>query len=92
MNNFCFLKDLEITGSDILLIMHWLQRVDSPSGSSIFLWHDVLLLMVLLVLICANFLHNSIVPWDDIRELVANHLIALKKCPVVRSIRVGETL
>ena len=87
-----FFKDLEITGSHILLIMHWLQRVDGPSGSSVFLWHDVLLLTVLLVLICAIILHNSIVPWDDSRESVASHLIALKKCPVVWPIGVGETL
>ena len=89
MNNFCFLKDLEITVSYILIIMHWLQRVDGPSGSSVFLWHDVLLLMVTLVLNCAIFchcLHNSIVPWDNIRELVASHRIAFNKCPLVQPI------
>ena len=37
-------------------------------------------------------LSNSIVPWVNIRGLVANRLIALDKCPGVQPVGVGETL
>ena len=40
----------------------------------------------------SRHLANSITDWNNIKALLANHLIALDKCPGIQPIRVGETL
>ena len=101
MDKLPFLEDSEITGSHILTIAHQLQNGPGPGpgGCDASHWRDVLLrygtsstrLRDSIAGLC-HHLCNSIVPWDSIRALVANHLIALDKCPEVRPIGIGETL
>ena len=40
-----------------------------------------------MLLLLSHWLANTIVPWDQVRILVSNHLIALDKCPGVRPVR-----
>ena len=99
MNDLPFLEDSEITGSHILSVAHQLQGGAGPGGCDASHWRDVLLhygtssahLRDSVPALCRR-LCNSIVPWDDIRALVASRLIALNKCPGVRPIGIGETL
>jgi len=93
------LEDSEITGSHILSVAHQLQGGAGPGWCDALFWHDVLLcygsssahLRDSVAALCCH-LCNSIVPWDDVRALMDNHLIALNKCPGVRPIGIGETL
>ena len=39
-----------------------------------------------------NWLANNIVPYEAIRALVANRLVALDMCPGVRPVEIGEIL
>jgi len=94
-----FFEDSEITGSHILSIAHQLQGDAGPGRCNASHWQDILLrygtssacLCDSVAGLC-HHLCNSIVPWDDIRALVANCLIVLNKCPGVRPIGIGETL
>ena len=99
MDNLPFLEDSEITGSHILSVAHQLQGGAGPGGCDASHWRDVLLrygsssgrLRDSVAELCRH-LCNSIVPWDDVRALMACRLIALNKCPGVRPIGIGETL
>jgi len=81
--NLLLFKDVEITGSHLLFAAHCIQGGDGPGGCDAGHWRDVLFCFgahssrlhdAVAALTCR--LLNSIVPWDDIRTLVANHLIA----------------
>jgi len=70
-----------------------------PGGCDASFWHDVLLCYGsssahLHDSVAASYHHlcNSIVPRDDVRALMASHLIALNKCPGIRLIGIGKTL
>ena len=63
---------------------HWRDALLQHGSSSGRLWEAVAAL-------CC-FLCNTSVPWDNIRALLASHLISLDKCSGVQLIGVGETL
>ena len=93
------LEDSEMTSARIQSVAHQLQGSAGPGGCDSSHWHDILLcygassaqLRDSIAALCRRIC-NSIVPWDDIRALVASHLIALNKCPGVCPIGIGETL
>ena len=99
LDNLPLFEDSQITGSHILSIAHRLQGGAGPGRCDASHWRDILLrygssrtrLHDSVAGLCHR-LCNSIVPWDNIRALVASHLIALDKCPGVRPIGIGETL
>ena len=94
-----YLKDSEITAAHVQTVAWHLQGGAGPGGCDLRHWKDVLLrfgstsghLRETIAGFCRN-LCNSVVPWDDIRALLASRLIALDKCPGVHPIGVGETL
>jgi len=93
------LEDSEITSAHIQSVAHQFQGGTGPGGCDSSHWRDILLrygassarLRDSVATLCCRIC-NSIVPWDDIRALVASCLIALNKCPGVRPIGIGETL
>uniref|UniRef100_A0A1X7VKB1 Uncharacterized protein n=1 Tax=Amphimedon queenslandica TaxID=400682 RepID=A0A1X7VKB1_AMPQE len=90
---------LEVTGSHVHLTSSRIQESAGPSGTDANHLQDVLLRFGAhserlrdSVASLIRRLSNTVTPWDDIRALVAFHLIALDKCPGIRPIGIGETL
>ena len=99
MDDLPFFEDVEIAGSHVQSVAHQLQGSAGPGGCDASHWRDVLLrygassaLLRDTVAAACRKLCNTIIPWEDIRALVASRLIALDKCPGVRPIGIGETL
>ena len=94
-----YFEDSEITAAHVRTVACRLQGGAGPGGCDSKHWKDVLLrfgsasghLRETIAGFCRS-LCNSIIPWDNIRALLASRLIALDKCPGVRPIGVGETL
>ena len=90
MDNLPFLEDSEITGSHILSVAHQIQGGAGPGGCDASHWRDVLLRYgSSSSRLRDSVAELSIVPWDDVRALMASRLIALNKCPGVRPIGIG---
>ena len=97
-DNLPLLEDVELTGSHILYLARTIQGGAGPGRCDAYHWRDALLRYGAhsarlrdTVAALARWLTDSIVPWDDIRALACNRLIALDKCPV-RPISIGEML
>ena len=90
---------LDITVGHVEKVARELQGAACPGGSSALQWHDYLLRfghhsghLRDSVAMLARYLANSIVDWNSICALVANHLIVLDKCLGVCPIGIGEAL
>ena len=86
-------------GIPVRSVARRIQGGAGPGGCDASHWRDILLrhgsssvqLCDSVAAVCCR-LCNSLTPWDDVRALVADRLIALDKCPGIRPIGIGETL
>ena len=93
------IEEGEITGSLVQSVARSIQGGAGPAGCDAVHWQDVLLgfgahssCLRDNIAALARKLMNTIVPWEDLRSLMAGRLVALDKCPGVRPIGVGESL
>ena len=92
-------EEVEISSGHIMHVACSMQGEAGPRGCDAIHWQDSLLrygahserLRESVACLCCR-LANSIVPWADIRGLIANSLIALDKYPGVHSVGIGEAL
>ena len=92
-------EDVEVNGSHVLQVARMIQGGAGPGGSDSTHWQDSLMRFGAhserlreSVAELIKGLANSIIPWQEIRALMANRLIALDKCPGVRPVGIGEAL
>ena len=99
VDSFPHQEEVVITSAHVESAVRRMHGAAGPSGTDSAHWHSILLrfgahsdrlrdqVAALTRKIC-----NQTLPWESLRSLMSNRLIALDKCPGVRPIGVGETI